>query len=221
MERLVKKEGIEYNVTIGDLEELIREERKYRYYIHSFHWHSQEWSPEIYHNLEEIEDRLASLLSQHPNLLSRQHLGVTAQGRNIDAIVVKKDNLRTKPVIWLDCGIHAREWVSPPACLHAIHTLVQDSNSVDPRADLLQAFDFTSFLWQTQTATSTAGLTTECGGRTGPEELLSPTIAPELIPTGISMPILLPRPSSSAKRATEGATHSRRPSLGRSRKVSS
>ena len=47
MERLVKKEGIEYNVTIGDLEELIREERKYRYYIHSFHWHSQEWSPEI------------------------------------------------------------------------------------------------------------------------------------------------------------------------------
>ena len=85
MERLVKREGIEYNVTIHDLEQLIREERKYRYYIHSFHWHSQEWSPEIYHNLEEIEGRLESLLSQHSNLLSRQHLGVTAQGRNIDA----------------------------------------------------------------------------------------------------------------------------------------
>ena len=142
MERLVKEEGIEYNVTIHDLEQLIREERKYRYYIHSFHWHSQEWSPEIYHNLEEIEDRLESLLSQHSSLLSRQHLGVTAQGRNIDAIIVKKDNRRTKPVIWLDCGIHAREWVSPPACLHAIHTLVQDSNSVQPQGDLLDAFDF-------------------------------------------------------------------------------
>lgn len=116
--------------------------RRYRYYIQSLHWHSQEWSPEIYHNLEEIENRLESLIIQHSDLLSREHLGVTAQGRNISAIIVKKDNKRTKPVIWLDCGIHAREWVSPPACLHAIHTLVQDSNSVQPQGDLLDAFDF-------------------------------------------------------------------------------
>merc|ERR1712055_208031 len=128
---MVKREGIEYNVTIHDLEQLIREERKYRYYIHNDYIHSfQEWSPEIYHNLEEIEGRLESLLSQHSNLLSCQHLEVTAQGRKISAYIVKKDNRRTKPVIWLDCGIHAREWVSPPACLHAIHTLVQVGGTV-------------------------------------------------------------------------------------------
>ena len=103
---------------------------------------SQEWNPEIYHKLEEIEMRLERLLNQHSNLLSRQHLEVTAEGRNIDAIMVKKDNRRTKPVIWIDCGIHAHEWVSPPACLHAIDSLVQDSNSVQQQDDLLDAFDF-------------------------------------------------------------------------------
>ena len=103
---------------------------------------AQEWSPEIYQNLEEIEDHLESLLRQYPNLLSCQHLEVTAQGRKISGYIVKKDNRRTKPVIWLDCGIHAREWISPPVCLYAIHTLIQDSNSVQPRGDLLDAFDF-------------------------------------------------------------------------------
>ena len=42
-----------------------------------------------------------------------------------------------QPVIWIDCGIHAREWVSPPTCLHAINSLVQDSNSVNPRSTLI------------------------------------------------------------------------------------
>ena len=41
MEEMVREEGISYNVTIRDLEQMIREERSYRYYVNSFHWHSQ------------------------------------------------------------------------------------------------------------------------------------------------------------------------------------
>ena len=53
-------------------------------------------------------------------------------------LVVREPGSAAKPGIWLDCGIHAREWVSPPACLHVVDTLVQDSNAVDPRDNLLR-----------------------------------------------------------------------------------
>ena len=53
-------------------------------------------------------------------------------------LVVREPGAAAKPGIWLDCGIHAREWVSPPACLHIADALVQDSNAVDPRDNLLR-----------------------------------------------------------------------------------
>ena len=40
----------------------------------------------------------------------------------------KKSN---KPAIFMDCGIHAREWVSPAFCLYAIDQLVEDQALLD------------------------------------------------------------------------------------------
>merc|ERR1712168_730776 len=33
---------------------------------------------------------------------------------------------KKRPAIFMDCGIHAREWVSPAFCLHAIRKLLAD-----------------------------------------------------------------------------------------------
>ena len=44
----------------------------------------------------------------------------------------KKSN---KPAIFMDCGIHAREWVSPAFCLFALDQLVEEQA-------LLDQFDF-------------------------------------------------------------------------------
>jgi len=141
VEEMVKETGMEYNVTITDLEELIDEEKSYRFLV-LLHKAAEDWTPEIYHNLREIERRLDWLVSTYSDLVSRQHLGTTHEGRKIEALVVKEDSSFTKPVIWLDCGIHAREWVSPPACLHAIDQLIENSNSVDPQENLLMVYDF-------------------------------------------------------------------------------
>ena len=69
-------------------------------------------------------------------------LGRTYEGRSIEVLIVREPGPYTKPVIWLDCGIHAREWVSPPACLHAVDSLLETANSVDPAENLLSIYDF-------------------------------------------------------------------------------
>ena len=141
VEKLVKNTGMEYNVTIDDLEDLIDEEKSYRSLV-LLHKAAEDWTPEIYHNLQEIERRKEWLASTYSHLVSTLNLGTTYEGRKIEALVVREDSSSTKPVIWIDCGIHAREWVSPPACLHAIDKLIENSNSVDPRENLLAMYDF-------------------------------------------------------------------------------
>ena len=74
--------------------------------------------------------------------VSSVELGKTYEGRSIDVLVVREQGPHTKPVIWLDCGIHAREWVSPPACLHAVDRLLDSVNSVQPEENLLALYDF-------------------------------------------------------------------------------
>jgi len=141
VEEDVQHAGMEFNVTIVDLEALIKEEANYRSLV-LLNRGAEDWTPEIYHNLMEIEDRVSWLVKTYSHLLSRQYLGSTHEGRRIEAVVVREKASFTKPVIWLDCGIHAREWVSPPACLHAIDKLIENSNSVDPSDNLLAVYDF-------------------------------------------------------------------------------
>ena len=74
--------------------------------------------------------------------MSSQELGRTYEGRSIDVLIVREPGSHSKPVIWLDCGIHSREWVSPPACLHAVDRLAEMANAVDPRDNLLSVYDF-------------------------------------------------------------------------------
>ena len=133
--------GIPSNLTIADLSSVIREERQYRMLV-MLHKAAEDWTGEVYHNLAEIRARVDWLVNAYPRLASKQLLATTFEDRPIELVVVRLPGPYTKPVIWLDCGIHSREWVSPPACLHAIERLIDQSNEVEPRDNLLTSYDF-------------------------------------------------------------------------------
>ena len=55
-------------------------------------------------------------------MVTLSSLGETLEGRSIDHLVISTgDPSDVKKVIWMDCGIHAREWISPAVCLHIIN----------------------------------------------------------------------------------------------------
>ena len=45
-----------------------------------------------------------------------------------------------KPAVWIDGGIHAREWISPAAVEYVVHQLVENYDSSDV-TNLVDTFD--------------------------------------------------------------------------------
>ncbi|XP_045120902.1 mast cell carboxypeptidase A-like [Portunus trituberculatus] len=82
-----------------------------------------------YMTYDEIEAYVAQLPQQHPTKVKVEVAGKSVEGRTIHLITVtdnvaKKDTLR-KPSIFIDGGIHAREWISPSTAVGIVDNLLK------------------------------------------------------------------------------------------------
>ena len=51
---------------------------------------------------------------QYPTLVTRSVIGTSWEGRDIPMLTLKTSD--SKPAMLVDCGFHAREWISPAFC---------------------------------------------------------------------------------------------------------
>nr|1CPB_A Chain A, CARBOXYPEPTIDASE B [Bos taurus] len=72
-------------------------------------------SYEKYNNWETIEAWTEQVASENPDLISRSAIGTTFLGNTIYLLKVGKPG-SNKPAVFMDCGFHAREWISPAFC---------------------------------------------------------------------------------------------------------
>ncbi|XP_069474419.1 mast cell carboxypeptidase A-like [Ambystoma mexicanum] len=68
-----------------------------------------------YNDWETILAWTEDMADKYPKLISRIQIGTTIENRPIYILKVGKQN-SVKKAILMDCGIHAREWVSPAFC---------------------------------------------------------------------------------------------------------
>ncbi|RTG80449.1 uncharacterized protein DC041_0000281, partial [Schistosoma bovis] len=50
-----------------------------------------------------------------------EDFGYTAEGRPMKGVTISSDS--TRPIIWIDAGIHAREWIAPATALSIINKM--------------------------------------------------------------------------------------------------
>ena len=93
-----------------------------------------------YHTLDDMYTYL-DYLEQEFDFVKTESIGKSGEGRDMRVVSVCRGGCGDKPAVWIDGGIHAREWISPPACLYAVDRLVEMANAVDPRENLLIMFD--------------------------------------------------------------------------------
>ncbi|XP_063590473.1 carboxypeptidase B1-like [Penaeus indicus] len=77
---------------------------------------------------QEIVSYIEGLSSKYPNKVQVDEIGRSVEGRPIYLITVnKKTKTRKvdKPVIFIEAGAHAREWVSPAAALYLVERLLE------------------------------------------------------------------------------------------------
>ncbi|XP_077344380.1 mast cell carboxypeptidase A-like [Lithobates pipiens] len=117
----LNKKGIQYKIIIPNLQEVVdnqfRKQGKY------------EKGMPRYHQWKEIAIWAYSISLGYPNLVSLVTIGNTFEGHPMH--VLKIGNPKTgKKAVFLECGIHAREWISPAFCQwfvnEAIYTYGKD-----------------------------------------------------------------------------------------------
>ena len=63
-------------------------------------------------------------------------IGTTYEGRSINMLKISLNDGKKKAAIWMDCGVHSRERISPAFCMYAIDQIIRQPE------ELLYMFDF-------------------------------------------------------------------------------
>ncbi|XP_045603336.2 carboxypeptidase B [Procambarus clarkii] len=133
----LSQQHIHVTVKINDVQQLIEQQgpgHKRRSTLPGTFDHT------VYHNLGEIYSILDGAVAAFPHLVSLYTAGTTYEGRDIR--VAKVSSGEPKPVIWIDCGIHAREWISSATCQYILDQLTSGYGSDGQVTDLLDTYDF-------------------------------------------------------------------------------
>ncbi|KMQ94422.1 zinc carboxypeptidase a 1 [Lasius niger] len=125
--------GAPYRVHIEDVQSLIDDTTPQT--------RSKSFDFTSYHTLDEIYKNLDDLVNQYPDKLQTIIGGKTYEGRQIKGVKLsfKSDN----PGIFIEGGIHAREWITPATVMFILHQLLT-SNNTDVRA-LAESHDWYIF----------------------------------------------------------------------------
>uniref|UniRef100_A0A8D2MAD2 Peptidase M14 domain-containing protein n=1 Tax=Zonotrichia albicollis TaxID=44394 RepID=A0A8D2MAD2_ZONAL len=95
---------------------------------------------ENYHSMQEIYRWMEAVVKVHSDLLQKIYIGSSYEKRPLYVLKEKSKN-----AIWIDCGIHAREWISPAFCLWFIGHVSTQSHLITrdrTMTTLLEHFDF-------------------------------------------------------------------------------
>ncbi|KAI9538377.1 hypothetical protein NQZ68_016419 [Dissostichus eleginoides] len=96
-----------------------------------------------YHPMDEIYKWMEDVERENPELVSSAVYGRTFEGKNITLLKFGLQNPegKEKKVIWMDCGIHAREWIAPAFCQWFVKEIVTSYKTNKKLEQMLQNLD--------------------------------------------------------------------------------
>ncbi|XP_054838946.1 carboxypeptidase B-like [Eublepharis macularius] len=133
-EILLQQNGLNYEILIDNLQTVLDGQ-------FDSHVRSAGHQYEKYNNWETIEAWTADIANQNPALISRSQIGTTFEGRPMYLLKVGKSGANKK-AIFMDCGFHAREWISPAFCQWFVREAVRTYGKETIMTHLLDHLDF-------------------------------------------------------------------------------
>ncbi|XP_077479886.1 carboxypeptidase A6 [Stigmatopora argus] len=136
----LKRERIRYSVFISNLQQEIEKQSRRR--SSRKRRSDAQYDYEVYHSLEEIQRWMFEMNATHSDLLDMFSIGKSYQGRPLYVLRLGKRTRQHKKAVWIDCGVHAREWIGPAFCQwfvkEALNSYLYDSGT----RRLLNQLDF-------------------------------------------------------------------------------
>uniref|UniRef100_A0A8C5QHA7 Carboxypeptidase B2 n=1 Tax=Leptobrachium leishanense TaxID=445787 RepID=A0A8C5QHA7_9ANUR len=135
---LMEKSGVTYTILIIDAQSLIEQQT----YNDSVSQRSTGSFYEQYHSLDDIYYWIEQITAKYPEMLQRINIGSSFEDRPLYVLKVSGKEEGTKIAIWIDCGIHAREWISPAFCMWFVGHAVGFYGADKTMTKLMKHIDF-------------------------------------------------------------------------------
>jgi len=97
---------------------------------------------ENYHPINEIYGFVDQLITDYPNLVSKEVISTTVEGRDIGMATISTGSNPNKPIMFFECGIHAREWISSAVCIWFMNELVTKYGTDSEITSFVDTFDW-------------------------------------------------------------------------------
>jgi len=118
---LLNRNSIEYEVFIDDVQTAINNERDRsrpaQYDLSSFDYNA-------YHDFDEIDAWIDNVAAAYPDVASVYTVGQSYEGQVFRGLKFSRGS-DSNPAFYINCGIHAREWITPASCLYITKYLVE------------------------------------------------------------------------------------------------
>ncbi|XP_007524263.1 carboxypeptidase A2 [Erinaceus europaeus] len=134
----LESQGIDYSIMIEDVQVLLDNEND-EMLLNQRRERSGNFNFEAYHTLDEISQEMDNLVAKHPGLLSKLTIGRSFEKRPMN--VLKFSTGGNKPAIWLDAGIHAREWVTQATAVWTANKIASEYGTDPFITSLLDKMD--------------------------------------------------------------------------------
>ncbi|XP_064108378.1 carboxypeptidase B-like isoform X3 [Macrobrachium nipponense] len=137
---IIKAKGIPTKIKIKDVQRLIDEEASLLQNVTKRQ--SRDFDHTAYHELDTIYGMLDQVATKFPDMVTSYIAGKTYEGREIRVSAISTGGEGTKEVIWIDCGIHSREWVAISTCQYILDQLTSGVGKDETTDSLLDQYDF-------------------------------------------------------------------------------
>jgi len=134
---LLARNRVDYEIFIHDLQAAIDGEQENRARPSQFDLSSFDYN--VYHTFDEIDAWIDNFASAYSSLASVFTVGTSYQGQTFRGLKLSTGS--NNPAFYLNCGIHAREWVGPATCMYVAKYLAE-AQSGSTEASLLNSVDF-------------------------------------------------------------------------------
>uniref|UniRef100_A0A914Z7I8 Peptidase M14 carboxypeptidase A domain-containing protein n=1 Tax=Panagrolaimus superbus TaxID=310955 RepID=A0A914Z7I8_9BILA len=114
--RIIKRD-VQKDIDRSHWRSTVRKARRHRRKISS----ASEFSINEYHNYDAIVDYLNKITEEYSNLTMKFDIGDTFEGRKLVGIKIGSKVRKFKPAVFIDAGIHSREWIAPASALYLIN----------------------------------------------------------------------------------------------------
>jgi len=127
LEQFLHEHKIQFSVMIDNLEELRRSNEKESMKRNKMNL-GYDWND--YYRHDEINNYIDELASTNSDFINTVSIGKTNEGRDMRVIQITKAGSGA-PNVWVDAGIHAREWIAHAMATYMIDWLVNgDGNDI-------------------------------------------------------------------------------------------